>query len=889
MAQDEEDALATRQLESSNSQLSLPTLPRRRAPLPEGAASARVGRYVLLHEIGRGSMGVVHAAYDDTLDRKVALKFISHASASSAEARARLVREAQAMARLSHANVVHIYEADADDTGRIYIAMEFVDGTTLRKWIRSESRTWADVVAMFVQVGEGLAAAHEAGVVHRDFKPANVLVDTRGQPKVADFGLAGLDGSSLESAGLSEISAASPTLTQTGTLMGTPAYMAPEQHRGDASDARSDQFAFCVALYEALYGQRPFRSSEGKDLAAVVLEGRVPPAPKGVAVPGWVRSIAVRGLRLDPGERYPSMTELVRALRADPGARRRRWLLAVAGVAVLGLAVASTTSSSTTSAPEPCSDGPQQVAQMWNSEVRDQVRTGLAAVGSPIAEDTAERVVVAFDAYAEAWREGYEDACRATRVVGSQSEAMLDKRMACLQRRRIAASALARVLAEADAEVLRKAVSATADLPAFEPCADASILAAEVPPPQTETQRERVDALLEELAEVEALLAAGRVEASHRAATEIAEQADEIGYAPLIAEARTVLAQSQVYSGELDASVASLRIAYAAAERGKDDRRRMLVALRLLYVEATRRGKLDAAEAWSDVATATNARIATTKLEDARLAHEIGVMRDAQGRFDDALASYERAQNLLREAEGDQRVELASIHNDIGVTLGALRRFEEGVVQARRAITLWEHVLGSHHPGMANAHNNLGAALFRVGKIDEASAELRRALDIRVENFGEMHRDVGRSRINLGALHIQKEEYQAAETELREARRVLQQTAPEDEVALASVTMNLGTVLTEQGDHAAALPMFDEALEVRLEEQGRDHVDVADVHVNRGTALADLDRREEAIAAFREALRIRAAALGEDHVKTEQVREYLAELDGSSKAPKGEP
>jgi len=882
VSEDEQDALATRQLESSNSQLSAPTLPHRRASSLKKAASTRVGRYVLLHEIGRGSMGVVHAAYDDTLDRKVALKFISHATTTTAEARARLLREAQAMARVSHANVVHIYEADEDESGRIYIAMEFVDGSSLRKWIRSEQRAWRDVVAMFIPIGEGLAAAHEAGVVHRDFKPANVIVDARGRPKVADFGLAGLDGAALElSGGLGEPNGSgASTLTQTGTKIGTPAYMAPEQHRGEPSDARSDQFAFCVALHEALYGKRPFRAREGVELSDVVNEGDVPAAPKGMAVPGWVRAIVLRGLRVDPAERFASMPDLVRALRADPRAQRRRWLLAAAattGVAGLALAGASSRSSTEAGA-QPCSDGPQQVAAMWSAETRDDVRAGLAAVESPIAEDTADRVVVAFDAYADAWRTGYEDACRATRVVGNQSEAMLDKRMACLQRRRLAVSALARVLAEADAEVLHKAVSAATDLPALELCADASILAADVAPPETSIQAEQVDALLESLAEVDALIAAGRIQAAKARGGELAARAEEVGYAPVIAEAYTILAYGQTFSGEHDESVASLRLAYAAAERGGDDRRRMLVALRLVFVEASRRGELAAAEAWGEVAMAVNRRIATTKVEDARVEHEIGVIRQAQGRFDEALARYERARELLGQAQGDHRTELASVHNDTGVTMSSLRRFDDAVEQSRAALSLWQGVLGPLHPQLANAHNNLGAALYHVQDIDSASEELRAALKIRVDNFGELHRDVGRSRINLGAVHLQRKEFDLAESELREARRVLRHTAPDDVLTLASVTQNLGTVLGLQGDHQAALPLYDEALAARVGATGPDHIDVADLHVNRGTSLAALERREEAIDALQEALRIRSASLGDDHVKTEQVRSDLAKL-----------
>jgi serine/threonine protein kinase len=229
-----------------------------------------VGRYVILSMVGRGGMGEVYAAYDPQLDRRIALKLLHETAlggASGRVARERLLREAKAIARLSHPNVVVVHDAGAieDPTHgeRVFLAMEFVEGATLSAWLEAEPRSWRAVREVFVAAGEGLAAAHEAGLVHRDFKPQNVMVAGEGSVRVMDFGLAS-DSSEAASGGdgpLDLMGAAAPTsrtvaLTRTGVLLGTPLYMAPEQFLGRATDARSDQFSFCVALHDGVHQRR---------------------------------------------------------------------------------------------------------------------------------------------------------------------------------------------------------------------------------------------------------------------------------------------------------------------------------------------------------------------------------------------------------------------------------------------------------------------------------------------------------------------------------------------------------------------------------------------------------------------------------------------------------
>jgi hypothetical protein len=317
----------------------------RRALEPAVAVGDTIGRYVVLRRIGAGGMGVVFAAYDPQLDRRVALKLLrTGIGLGEGEARARLVREAQAIAQLSHPHVVAVYDVGTAVGGDVYIAMEFVEGDTLTSWLRAWDRTWREVVAIFLDAGRGLAAAHAVGLLHRDFKPDNVLVGADGRVRVTDFGLARSLMAAAEDGELQptpELAALRVTLTATGAVMGTPRYMAPEQLAGKDVSAAADQFSFCVALYEAVYGVHPILG----DTAAKMLEGgaRMRPPPENRRVPTALLAILRRGLDPVPARRFPSMPALLAELTTAIRPPRRRYLvLAGAAALVLGGAAAAT-------------------------------------------------------------------------------------------------------------------------------------------------------------------------------------------------------------------------------------------------------------------------------------------------------------------------------------------------------------------------------------------------------------------------------------------------------------------------------------------------------------------------------------------------------------------
>jgi serine/threonine protein kinase len=315
----------------------------------------KIGRYVSIEKLGSGGMGVVWAAYDPELDRRVAVKLLRNDGRSAKRrevARLRLQREAQAMAKLSHPNVVTVHDVGTHE-GQIFVAMAHLGGGTLKQYFERSKPGWERVVELMCSAGDGLLAAHKAGLIHRDFKPENVLLDDEGHPLVVDFGLVRATEATSEDLRdtaqddeRASSGALSTSVTRAGAVMGTPAYMAPEQHMGREATEVSDQFSFCVTLYEGLFGRSPFPARTLIGLAERVLAGKIEPPPADNNVPAHIRQALLRGLSLDPADRFASMTDLLAALRDDRARRRRRTLTSVAMGGAAAIAIAAATPSS---------------------------------------------------------------------------------------------------------------------------------------------------------------------------------------------------------------------------------------------------------------------------------------------------------------------------------------------------------------------------------------------------------------------------------------------------------------------------------------------------------------------------------------------------------------
>ena len=462
-------------------------------------AGARIGRFIVLGSLGAGGMGSVVRAYDETLDRQVAVKLM-HSGVRKDHGH-RMLREAQALARLSHPNVVQVYEVGQFGK-QLFIAMELVAGRTLDDW-QSDRPSWRQCLDVYLQAGRGLAAAHAAGMIHRDFKPSNCILDAAGRVRVLDFGLArgsglaeeppepepeppsdegppGLSSDSMPSAGRSSTSGVTNSvlekkLTVTGSVLGTVAYMAPEQMGGGETDARADQFSFCVSLYEALFGQRPFSKNPTAVLIRMAKGTRVAPAPPppGRRVPRWLVRALARGLSAAPDDRWPSMHALIEALEHRRRRRSLGWVLA--GTAVLGgglRAIWPQQPPPPAAPPSPCRSADAPVNAAWSDRERQRVETALTTIDRPWASDVAQSVRTKLDGYAQGLAFAYHEACTATRIDNRETVEDLELRDACLDERVSDLTQRIALLRRADADVAEHAVELVVALPDLEPCAD---------------------------------------------------------------------------------------------------------------------------------------------------------------------------------------------------------------------------------------------------------------------------------------------------------------------------------------------------------------------------------------------------------------------------------
>ncbi len=456
-----------------------------------------MGRYLVLGTLGEGGMGVVHAAYDPELDRKVALKVLLPGRGGRAKGHERLLREAQSLARLSHPNVVAVHDVGTHE-GRVFVAMEFIAGTTLSATIESQRPGLEAIVGLYAAAGRGLEAAHRVGLVHRDFKPDNVMVDREGRVRVVDFGLA----QAVAEASAEESSQGSAVgLTATGALMGTPAYMAPEQFQGRPTDARTDVFAFCVALYEHLHGERPFAGETLVTLAAEVTAGRVREAPRGARVPKAIRRVLMKGLALAPEGRYPSMSALLADLdEAVRAPRRRRAALGVGAALAATIGAGSAFVLAEDDALARCQQSSAMIGEVWSPAAREAGARAFAATGLPYAADAWSRAEARLDGWAKGWAAARDGAC----VDGAEagfSAALRDRRLACFDRQRARVEALVEVLAGADVKLVERTGELVDGLPGPRECSAAVMASAgDGPAAPTEAQAAAVEGLRRRLA-----------------------------------------------------------------------------------------------------------------------------------------------------------------------------------------------------------------------------------------------------------------------------------------------------------------------------------------------------------------------------------------------------
>lgn len=850
------------------------------AAMPDAMApGTQVGRFIVRAPLGAGGMGVVYAADDPVLGRKVALKLI-HADHSgglaSDEWRARLLREARAIARLSHPNVITVHEIGLHDD-QPFVAMELVEGTTLRSWLAASPRSWRDVVAVFVAAGRGLLAAHRAGLVHRDFKPDNVLIGHDGRIRVTDFGLAcplpdvertepgdpalerpgdtvGVAGSGVEDP--------HGRLTRTGSLVGTPGYMAPELLRGGAADFASDQFSFCVTLHEALFGERPSRDgtpAAGVHVSQPETAGARRPAARGRsdghAVPGWLRQTVERGLRPRPSDRFPSMEALLGALDCEP--IRRRWIQAgVAVIVVAAAGVAASVLAAGRSDPEICTGAREQVSAVWNPGVAARVKSSFAATARPHALSSADRVAEDVTQYTGRWAAMHRAACLAT-ARGEQSPDLLDRHVSCLARRLDQVGALIDLFVRrADGDVVDRAVDLVDKLEPLSTCADSAAQLARVPLPADPARRARVAELEREVDRAELARQAGQAQAAVDAAHAVLQAQRDLDYAPVAAQAEGVLGRSFEDMGRVAEAREALGRAQRLAQRTGDPRLAVSLMLDLLAVVGVRQEHYGEAKLLAELVEGALERpeLRADEALRARLLTALGNTALQEGNVDRAIELQREALAIRRRIVPALPVEVASTEEGLGNALRFKALRSEARAHYFEALAIRRRLLGDRHPLVATVYTNLGASYVEEGNIVDARPHLLAALAI-LELIPE-HRTYSNVLQSLGELETMAGDHERARRYHEAALAVrVRQLGPDHRKVGASLAL-VADELRETGDLTQALAFHRRALAVFEKAAGADHPDTASGLADLGEDLRRLGRAAEAVGYQERALKI---------------------------------
>jgi tetratricopeptide (TPR) repeat protein/predicted Ser/Thr protein kinase len=827
---------------------------------PSGGSGAvrpgrTIGRYLVIDELGRGGMGVVLRAYDPRLEREVALKRL-HRGAVTAEDRARFVREARSLARVAHPNVVGVFDVE-EDGGSVTLAMEYVRGTSLARWLAAR-HSLEEVLAVFADIGRGLAAAHAEGILHRDVKPGNVIVGEDRRARILDFGLARPDTPAASHERSSDLAVSSDdadgtSLTRAGTVMGTPAYMAPEQHSSHELTAAADQFAYCVMLWEALVGERPFGGKDIEELAAAKRAG--PPTwPRTalVRVPARVSEAIVRGLEPDPARRFASMSELLAAIRIDPDRRRRR--IVWGGFTLMIAAATWGVARGDDPADARCSGADEQLAGVWDGERRSDVRAAIEATSLAFAGAAWDEASTRLDAYARDWAAMHRDACEATAIRREQSEHTMDLRMACLARARDSVVAATELLAHADAEVVGKVGPVLDGLPDLGRCADIALLGAEVEPPPPEAA-DAVKVVREQIAEAQVQRLAGKYQRATEIMLAARAAAEASAYEPVLAEAVLELGLDQDAAGDWLAAEATLREALERTLAQRQREKATQAATALVRVLGDRLDRYVEAHAFATTARGLVGPESGSPRAAAALRSATSTVLVSQGEYGEAETLLRGALDLLREGPSPNASEILEVQRELSAALRLARRYDEARALAEEILAATTETLGPEHPDVADVI----AMLARIDQIEghdaEAEAQYRRALEIRERALGLDHPVRGESLLQLASV-LKPDRYDEAEAHLREAVALFSRKLGPVHARIGTSQVNLAQTLVAMGKTEEGLRTLEEGTQMLAAAVGPDHMINAIPSQILAHMLRKMGRLDEAIEAQRKAYRI---------------------------------
>ncbi|MEM7153353.1 MAG: serine/threonine-protein kinase [Myxococcota bacterium] len=826
-----------------------------------------LGRYVVLEAIGAGGMGVVVRAYDPKLQREVAIKQL-RADALDARASDRMVREAQVMAQLAHPNVVTVHDVEVLES-TVLLVMELVEGRTLRRWLSEEQPALPRVLEAFVQAGRGLVVAHDADLVHRDFKPDNVLVGRDGRVRVTDFGLARAlrepseprPAATRQRSSTDSHASLRVPMTVEGTVVGTPLYMAPEQHFEEDADARADQFSFCVALWEALVGSRPYPASDDRILAQAKLTG--PPKWTGdAAVPKEVVDAIERGLAPRPEDRWPSMLPLLAVLDRDRTRNRTRGV-AMAAVGVAAVATMSAVYGWQDSRPELCRGAREHLVGVWDEPRREAVAESFRASGVQYAEAAASQVRRRLDPYADTWVQMHTEACEATSVRGEQSAEVLDLRMACLSGARVRLDAVAEVLSDADAGVVERAVALAESVPPLARCAELSRLQAAVDPPESLQQQQRVEQARRTLARAAAQHDVGR----HREALAMVDdiEPDALAYPPLAIEAAAAKGRGLLALGRYDDAERVLSESYPLAigwPRHPASARSLGL---LAFVVGARQMREDESR-WLATAAVAMAETLDDDRSMAVVLNDRGAVEAAHAHYEEAAESFTRSLEI--RTRGDAGTPSLGVADTLSnLEIGARRRgeFDEALRLRHESLAIERELLGREHPDIARSLQALGNLHHLRGEYEESVQVLKQALVLRERLLGVGHRDTAHTMASLGTSLSALGQHADAEQNIRRAHEILEREVGADAVEVTDLLNNLAIAVEAQGRYEESLELHRQSLAAIERMMGSEHPRTAVALNNVGGALVALRREEEALPLLLRSVELMARRPGPEH------------------------
>lgn len=811
----------------------------------------RIDRYEIVRRIGKGGAGTVYEAHDPVVGRSVAVKLVGHLGATDERG---FFREAMTLARLDHPNVVTVYDAGVCEAGA-YIVMELLDGASLLQWLRaSRDRSWREVVAMFVAVGDGLTACHEVGLLHADFKPGNVGLTAEAVPKLLDFGLARRLG---------------PGATAGDVDGGTPAYMPPEQFGQGDIDVRADVYAFCVALYRALYGVLPFRMrADVAGLYSAKLREAIDAPAVRPAVAPTIERIVRQGLSAAREDRPESIRAVTAVLRRALADRRRVWSGAAAVLAVAVGVGAGAWSLARSERPLACTGADAAWQHRLSADYLVKVGASLDAQGAR-GKDAARRLLPRLRGWETRWHESYEQACRLR--LDDDSPTIGDGRVACFEDAREAFAAMVEVLSSADDDV-SSADALVEALPDPDRCLDGAPLSVPAPPHAIEDQ---VEAANRRYARARADLIAGRLDEAYEGMDAVVAEAERLEFRPLITRgllgrAGVLRARDMGPAGDADASRA-LTIALAD---GYDEL--TFAGASFLLRSMNGRDEVDGrANAFADVSHGMVHHASAHALGN--FLNVLGGMAwrgSTEQDLEEAARLFRRSADAELGGSPEQEARAGPPLANLAMVLSGLHRYEEAEAAARQSIELQARGRGEYHPLTGKAHNALGTVLRMQGRVAESVEVFGRYEHTQRLNYGPEHPAVLGATMNVLWGRLEVEGGAAVADELE---RLVSHEAV-DPFGKALGRSMLGLALLDAGQPERAQVVLRRSIDELTSVVGSEHVRTSQARVRLARALLRLGQIDEATTLVRRGLEHLRAHHPPEHEDVLYARNVRAEL-----------